>query len=68
MWYYAGSYKAFRLDDLSIKEWAQLSSEVRMSVSLSANAYRFFKTFIDYICHRQRNTIRKEKFVSSEYV
>jgi len=43
MWYYAGSYKAFRLDDLSIKEWAQLSSEVRMSVPFSANAYRLSK-------------------------
>ena len=44
MWYYAGSYKAFRLDDLSIKEWAQLSPEVRMGVSFSAYAYHFSKS------------------------
>ncbi|KAL0947746.1 hypothetical protein HGRIS_013826 [Hohenbuehelia grisea] len=28
-WYYAGLYKAFRMDDLSVKEWEALSSEVR---------------------------------------
>ncbi|KAH9483526.1 hypothetical protein JR316_0002994 [Psilocybe cubensis] len=27
VWYYAGSYKAFRLDNLSTKEWMQLPSE-----------------------------------------
>ncbi|KAF8874777.1 hypothetical protein CPB84DRAFT_1629999, partial [Gymnopilus junonius] len=27
LWYYAGSYKAFRLDTLSTKEWMQLSPE-----------------------------------------
>ncbi|PPQ91789.1 hypothetical protein CVT25_000434 [Psilocybe cyanescens] len=27
VWYYAGSYKAFRLDNLSNKEWMQLPSE-----------------------------------------
>ncbi|KAF8959740.1 hypothetical protein BDZ97DRAFT_1836777 [Flammula alnicola] len=27
VWYYAGSYKAFRLDNLSTKEWAQLPAE-----------------------------------------
>ena len=29
MWYYAGVYKAFRLEDLTTKEWEALSSEVR---------------------------------------
>ena len=43
MWYYAGSYKAFRLDDLSIEEWAQLSPEVRMTIYFYANAYHFLK-------------------------
>jgi hypothetical protein len=43
MWYYAGSYKGFRLDDLSIKEWAQLSPEVRMNTFFPSNAYRFLK-------------------------
>jgi hypothetical protein len=28
-WYYAGVYKAFRLEDLSTKEWEALSAEVR---------------------------------------
>ncbi|KAF8801448.1 hypothetical protein BYT27DRAFT_7198244 [Phlegmacium glaucopus] len=32
MWYYAGSYKAFRLDDLSVKEWAQLSPETTSAI------------------------------------
>ena len=62
MWYYAGSYKGFRLDDLSVKEWAQLPPEVRMSVYFSFNAYLLFlKSFrVDYICPRERNT-REEK-------
>ncbi|OBZ75959.1 hypothetical protein A0H81_04932 [Grifola frondosa] len=28
-WYYAGVYKAFRLEDLSVQEWENLSNEVR---------------------------------------
>lgn len=28
-WYYAGIYKAFRLENLSMKEWEELSDEVR---------------------------------------
>jgi len=44
MWYYAGSYKAFRLDDLSIKEWTQLSLEVRMRVPFPAYACDFSKS------------------------
>ncbi|KAK7690971.1 hypothetical protein QCA50_006074 [Cerrena zonata] len=31
-WYYAGIYKAFRLDDLSISEWDKLSPEASQSV------------------------------------
>ncbi|KXN91932.1 hypothetical protein AN958_11317, partial [Leucoagaricus sp. SymC.cos] len=27
LWYYAGSYQAFRLEDLTLKEWAELSGE-----------------------------------------
>ncbi|EKM81270.1 hypothetical protein AGABI1DRAFT_72163 [Agaricus bisporus var. burnettii JB137-S8] len=27
LWYYAGSYQAFRLEDLTTKEWAQLATE-----------------------------------------
>ncbi|KAF9032980.1 hypothetical protein BJ165DRAFT_1568111, partial [Panaeolus papilionaceus] len=27
VWYYAGSYRAFKLDDMSTTEWAQLSNE-----------------------------------------
>jgi len=30
VWYYAGTYEAFQLDELSVKEWAQLSAEVLM--------------------------------------
>ncbi|KAF8162712.1 hypothetical protein B0H34DRAFT_856362 [Crassisporium funariophilum] len=32
VWYYAGSYKAFRLDDLSTKEWAQLPPEASSAI------------------------------------
>lgn len=28
-WYYAGVYRALRLQDLTAKEWEQLSDEVR---------------------------------------
>jgi hypothetical protein len=28
VWYYAGTYEAIRLDDLSVEEWAQLPAEV----------------------------------------
>lgn len=28
-WYYAGVYKAFRLEDLTTQEWAELPTEVR---------------------------------------
>ncbi|KAF9441637.1 hypothetical protein P691DRAFT_470890 [Macrolepiota fuliginosa MF-IS2] len=27
LWYYAGSYQAFRLEDLAVKEWAELPTE-----------------------------------------
>ncbi|KIM37739.1 hypothetical protein M413DRAFT_41915, partial [Hebeloma cylindrosporum] len=29
VWYYAGSYKAFMLDYLSVKEWEQLPAETQ---------------------------------------
>lgn len=32
-WYYAGVYKAFRMDDLTVKEWEALSNEVRCSLT-----------------------------------
>ncbi|KAF9557762.1 hypothetical protein CPC08DRAFT_591889, partial [Agrocybe pediades] len=32
VWYYAGSYKAFRLDYLSTKEWMQLSNETTSAI------------------------------------
>jgi hypothetical protein len=28
LWYYAGSYQAFRLEDLTLKEWTELPAEV----------------------------------------
>lgn len=28
LWYYAGSYQAFQLEDLTLKEWAELPTEV----------------------------------------
>lgn len=28
VWYYAGTYEAFMMDVLSVKEWAQLPAEV----------------------------------------
>ncbi|KAI6104494.1 hypothetical protein EV401DRAFT_2017297, partial [Pisolithus croceorrhizus] len=28
-WYYAGTYRAFRMDDLTIQEWELLSTEVQ---------------------------------------
>jgi hypothetical protein len=30
LWYYAGSYKAFKLDTLSTKEWTGLAQDVRI--------------------------------------
>lgn len=33
IWYYAGVYKAFRMADLTTKEWAELPSEVRFPSS-----------------------------------
>ena len=38
VWYYAGSYKAFMLDYLSVKEWEQLPAEVR-SLYFSTHSY-----------------------------
>ena len=67
MWYYAGSYKGFRLDDLSIKEWAQLSPEVQMSIYFFLYI-SFFETFLDYICYRERNTFWKKKLIASEHI
>ena len=67
MWYYAGSYKGFRLDDLSIKEWAQLSPEVQMSIYFFLYI-SFFETFLDYIRHRERNALRKKKLIPSEHI
>ncbi|KAF8172089.1 hypothetical protein BJ912DRAFT_911328 [Pholiota molesta] len=32
VWYYAGSYKAFKMDTLSTKEWSQLASEVTSAI------------------------------------
>ncbi|KAF9265912.1 hypothetical protein L218DRAFT_1075448 [Marasmius fiardii PR-910] len=32
IWYYAGVYRAFRLDDLTIKEWEALSQEITLSL------------------------------------
>ncbi|THV06900.1 hypothetical protein K435DRAFT_789004 [Dendrothele bispora CBS 962.96] len=32
VWYYAGVYKAFRLDDLTTKEWEALSDETMQSI------------------------------------
>ncbi|KAJ3725244.1 hypothetical protein C8R42DRAFT_718727 [Lentinula raphanica] len=32
VWYYAGVYKAFRLDDLTVKEWAALSTETTQAI------------------------------------
>lgn len=34
LWYYAGSYQAFQLEDLTAKEWAQLPTEVNLSFLL----------------------------------
>ncbi|KIY46494.1 hypothetical protein FISHEDRAFT_60324 [Fistulina hepatica ATCC 64428] len=35
-WYYAGTYKAFRFPDLTVKEWARLSDEASPAPSCSA--------------------------------
>ncbi|KAJ3745136.1 hypothetical protein DFH05DRAFT_1396764, partial [Lentinula detonsa] len=32
VWYYAGVYKAFRLDDLTVKEWEALSHETTQAI------------------------------------
>lgn len=41
-WYYAGIYKAFLLDTLNVKEWAELSTEVRHSrLSFLEASHRF---------------------------
>ncbi|KAJ3796305.1 hypothetical protein GGU11DRAFT_872306 [Lentinula aff. detonsa] len=32
VWYYAGVYKAFRLDDLTVKEWEALSNETTQAI------------------------------------
>lgn len=32
IWYYAGVYKAFRLDDITTKEWAELSTETTQAI------------------------------------
>ncbi|KAF8548462.1 hypothetical protein OG21DRAFT_1500995 [Imleria badia] len=31
-WYYAGTYKAFRMDDLTVQEWESLSSETTQAI------------------------------------
>ena len=36
-YYYAGRYKAFRLDDLTTKEWEALSNEVRPLFSVPSD-------------------------------
>lgn len=42
LWYYAGSYQGFRLEDLTVKEWAQLPTEVCLPLSLNCVIVRLF--------------------------
>ena len=36
-WYYAGTYRAFRMDDLTTREWASLSTEVYKTSTFSSS-------------------------------
>jgi hypothetical protein len=51
MWYYAGSYKAFKLDDLSVKEWSELSPEVRLILFIHGTP--------EYLCRPHRPLLKK---------
>lgn len=65
VWYYAGTYEAFQMEELSVKEWAQLSAEVLMT------SWKFNMTLThptDHVCHCQRNPCRPKAFMSTKHV
>lgn len=59
VWYYAGSYKAFMLDYLSVKEWEQLPAEVRPFHFPNSILNNFPR--IDANIPHQGNPLRTEK-------
>ena len=62
IWYYAGSYKAFHLDNVSTKEWEQLSQEVVFSLFNRA----FSDRFVGHLCYHQRNVGWSEEYDPSK--
>lgn len=64
-WYYAGTYKAFRMDDLTVQEWESLSTEV---ISLSSPRPGLVDTavFVDDSSNREGNFGRSEERVASK--
>src|ERR1700692_1059583 len=68
-WYYAGVYKAFRLEDLSIKEWETLSNEVRMDDILFIDQMiQGYRVLVDLSNASERDNCFPQEHVPSEFL
>jgi hypothetical protein len=65
-WYYAGTYKAFRMDDLTTQEWEALSTEVKPLMHYRAYRRLHTATFTDNPSHSQGDVGRPQERVASE--
>lgn len=63
-WYYAGVYKAFVMDDLTVKEWANLPPEVCSVITVPPSD----TDATDNSSHHQRYTFWAQKHITSEWI
>ena len=63
-WYYAGAYKAFRLDDLSVSEWEKLSTEVTKPILICVHVLYQYRAGI--ASSHQGNVDTQEEYIPSK--